>query len=162
MTGKRNIHVRCRIDFFNFFETKYCPFAIVILLFEDLPSLFGCFFFCPETAVEGIEPLWMKLENSICKLIHGVKCYVLSLEHIIDWHLDVATIVLYLFFKSQLLQLVRQTSLRSRRLEVGHKKKRSSGARCAPPTPLFAYPVRLTLRVSLARARSLFRPLLPT
>ena len=112
MTGKRNIiHVRCRIYFFNFFETKYCPFAIVIILFEDLPSLFGCFFFCPETAVERIEPLWMKLENSICKLIHGVKCYVLSLEQIIEWHLDVAKIVLYLFFKSQLLQLVRQTKI---------------------------------------------------
>ena len=53
----------------------------------------------------------MKLENSICKLIHGVKCYVFSLEHIIEWHLDVATIVLYLFFKSQLLQLVWQTKI---------------------------------------------------
>ena len=53
----------------------------------------------------------MKLENSICMLIHGVKCYVFSLEHIIDWHLDVAMIVLYLFFKSQLLQLVRQTKI---------------------------------------------------
>ena len=80
------------------------------ILFEDLSSFFGCFY-CPETAVERIEPLWMKLENSICKLIHGVKCYVLSLEQIIDWHLDVAKIVLYLFFKSQLLQLVRQTKI---------------------------------------------------
>ena len=53
----------------------------------------------------------MKLENSICMLIHGVKCYVLSLDHIIYWHLDVATIVQYLFFKSQLLQLVRQTKI---------------------------------------------------
>ena len=53
----------------------------------------------------------MKLENSIYKLIHGVKCYVFSLEHIIEWHLDVATIVLYLFFKSQLLQLERQTKI---------------------------------------------------
>ena len=109
MTGKRNIiHVRCRIDFFNFFETKYCPFAIVIILFAQP---LWVFFSCPETAAERIEPLWMKLENSICMLIHGVKCYVFSLEHIIDWHLDVAMIVLYLFFKSQLLQLVRQTKI---------------------------------------------------
>ena len=53
------------------------------ILLEDLPSFFGCFF-CPETAVERIEPLLMKLENSICKLILGVKCYVFSLELIID------------------------------------------------------------------------------
>ena len=62
MTGTRNvgiedfIHVRCRIDFFNFFETKYGPFAKVIILFEDLPSFFGCFY-CPETEVERIELL---------------------------------------------------------------------------------------------------------
>ena len=107
------IHVRYTIDFFNFFETKYGPFAKVIILSRKIcPAFLGVFFFCPETAVEGIEPLWIKLENSICKLIHGVKCYVFFLEHIIDWHLDVVTIVLYLFFKSQLLQLVRQTNIR--------------------------------------------------
>ena len=64
------------------------------------PPAFLGVFFCPETAVERIEQLWVKLKNSICKLVHGVKCYIFSLEHILDWHLDVATIVLYLFFKS--------------------------------------------------------------
>ena len=30
--------------FFNFFETKYGPFAKVIILFEDLLSFLGVFF----------------------------------------------------------------------------------------------------------------------
>ena len=64
------------------------------------PAFLGVFFFCPETAVERKEQLWVKLKNSVCKLVHGVKCYVFSLEDKVDWHLDVATIVLYLFFKS--------------------------------------------------------------
>ena len=55
MNRKLQFHVRCRIDFLNFFETKFGPFAKVITLFEDLPSFFDCFFFfCPETAAERI------------------------------------------------------------------------------------------------------------
>ena len=45
MNRKLQFHVRCRIDFLNFFETKFGPFAKVITLFEDLPSFFDCFFF---------------------------------------------------------------------------------------------------------------------
>ena len=76
------------------------------------PGFLGVFFFCPETAVERIEQLWVKLKNSICNLVHGVKCYIFSLEHILDWHLDVATIVLYLFFKSTVTS-TRATNLNS-------------------------------------------------
>ena len=54
MNRKLQFHVRCRIDFLNFFETKYGPFAKVIILFEDSPSFLIVFFFCPETAAERI------------------------------------------------------------------------------------------------------------
>ena len=87
------------------------------------PPAFLGVFFCPETAVERIEQLWVKLKNSICKLVHGVKCYIFSLDHIIDWHLDVAMIVLYLFFKSTVTS-TRATNLNSQSSpssSFGHK-----------------------------------------
>ena len=56
MNFKTSFIFGAEYSFFNFFETKYGPFAKVIILFEDLLSVFRCFFFCPETAVERIEP----------------------------------------------------------------------------------------------------------
>ena len=98
--------------FFKLLWNKILPVCNSNYTFRRFAQPFWVFFFLPwNSSGKRIEPLWVKLKNSICMLIHRVKCYVFPLEHIIDWHLDVATIVLYLFFKSQLLQLVRQTKI---------------------------------------------------